>query len=145
MYHEINSDWWGIVRGTRFRCTQCGACCEKPGHVYFSRDEVKPIAQYLGTTPRRFLRKYAKKLPNGDGYELRMTPQGHCPFYLTDENSCGVHPAKFVQCRTYPFWPEHVENPGAWAEARRECEGIGKGPKVLKRDARACLQESAGV
>ena len=44
MTDRLNPDWWEILRGSRFRCTQCGRCCEQPGHVYFNREEVEPIA-----------------------------------------------------------------------------------------------------
>ena len=145
MTDRLNPDWWEILRGSRFRCTQCGHCCERPGHVYFNREEVGPIARYLGIPVRRFLSKFAKKSAGERGYELRMSPRGVCPFYREEENTCGIHPVKFVQCRTYPYWPENVESPAAWAEVRRECEGIGQGERVRKRDVREDLEESARV
>ena len=145
MDHPINPDWWDVVRGERFRCTQCGRCCEQPGHVYFNPEEIEPIARFLQISVRRFLRKYAKRLIGERGYELRMNPQGICPFYREEEKICGIHPVKFVQCRTYPYWPENVESPAAWEDVRQECEGLGQGERVRKRDVRDHLQDSAGV
>ena len=65
MTDRLNPDWWEILHGSRFRCTHCGRCCERPGHVYFNREEVGPIARYLGIPVRRFLSKFAKKT-NGE-------------------------------------------------------------------------------
>jgi Fe-S-cluster containining protein len=143
MYYSINPQWWELLRGERFHCTQCGICCERPGFIYFHREEAALIARHLGMSLRGFLRKFGKKQEDGNGYEVRLVSEGMCPFYLKAEKTCGIHPVKFVQCRTYPFWPENVAGPDTWAETRRECEGIGQGPKVVKRDAWDSLEKSA--
>lgn len=143
MAYPINPDWWTIVRGTRFECTQCGKCCERPGHVYIHADDIEPVAGYLGLTTRRFMKKFADKLKGSGGYTLRMDNRGDCPFYCAEDKTCGIHPVKFIQCRTYPYWPEHVETPAAWSEVREECEGIGRGRRIRKGEVRYCLEESA--
>ena len=61
---------------------------------------------------------------------------GNVPFLVTEGDShgtqggCGIHPAKPTQCRTFPFWPELVEDPRAWKLTARFCPGIGKGPLI---------------
>ena len=143
MNYKINPDWWTILRGTRFECTQCGKCCERPGKVFVKPDEIEPVAGFLGLTTRQFIKKFTRKIKEYDGYTLRMDPQGQCPFYSTNDNTCGIHPVKFIQCRTFPFWPEHVETPDTLSATKEECEGIGRGNLICKESTQSCLKESA--
>ncbi len=31
------------------------------------------------------------------------------------------------QCRTWPFWPSNLKNPGDWNKAAQKCPGINRG------------------
>lgn len=59
---------------------------------------------------------------------FRKPREKQCPFLL--EHSCSLHPAKPTQCRTFPFWPELVENRAEWNRTGEYCPGIGKGPLI---------------
>jgi len=46
--------------------------------------------------------------------------QDGCIFLNNDTNACQIYEARPVQCRTYPFWPQILQNPQLWnAECRR--------------------------
>lgn len=39
---------------------------------------------------------------------------------------CSLYSVRPVQCRTWPFWPENLENREAWDGLKEECPGIDK-------------------
>jgi hypothetical protein len=45
-----------------------------------------------------------------------------------------------LQCRTFPFWPELVDDKRQWLKTAAWCPGIGKGPLVKIETARAIAQ-----
>lgn len=48
---------------------------------------------------------------------------GACIFFK--EGKCIVYESRPEQCRTYPHWPEHL-NEASWKELAIHCPGIGK-------------------
>ncbi|NJK89137.1 MAG: YkgJ family cysteine cluster protein [Myxococcales bacterium] len=109
--------------GRRFLCTGCGECCRRPGWVFLDSAELTEIATYL-REPKAVLRRRLQLAwdRRERRYELRTTATRPCP--LLDGDRCSVHPVKPTQCRTYPFWPELVDEARHWDGAQRECEGI---------------------
>jgi Fe-S-cluster containining protein len=115
------------MRGVRFTCQSgCTNCCQQEGRVYLTEDDVVRAAKFVGMTAKAFEKKYVYRTRN----ELRFRkPRGkQCSFLL--EHGCGIHPAKPTQCRTFPYWPELVENKTAWKWIGTYCPGIGKGPLI---------------
>lgn len=115
------------MEGLRFACQPgCTRCCNQPGFVYLTEDDLRRAAQFLGMPPRQFERQYVYRTR----YRIRLRkPRGRqCPFLL--DNGCQIHPVKPTQCRLYPFWPELVESKRAWSRAARLCPGIGQGPLI---------------
>jgi len=99
--------------------------------------ELRRIAQHLGTTVRQLRAEYAiRYLPGERAYELTAGPEG-CPLLTGDH--CSVHSVKPAQCHTYPFWPELVEDRGAWHDAKSVCEGLDdpEGPIFSLAEMRA--------
>ncbi len=45
-----------------------------------------------------------------------------CP--LLRGNDCSVHPVKPMQCRTFPFWAELLDDRESWQAAKRYCPGM---------------------
>ncbi len=121
----------------RFECQPgCTNCCQQPGEVYLTAEDVPRIARHLKLTWKKFLRRYGEAV---DG-ELRLTTPPDKPCHFLLEGGCAIHEVKPLQCRTFPFWPEHVRNKRAWKLAGRNCPGIGVGPLVPKAEVRAEAQ-----
>ena len=93
------SKWWKN-EPVRFECQpDCFKCCEKPGEVYFDREDIQSAARFLNTTTKAFKAEYLKR---EDGrHSLEVQPGAPCTF-LTPQG-CGIHSAKPKQCQSYPF------------------------------------------
>ena len=111
--------------GLSFSCTRCGACCTgAPGYVWVSAREIEQLARFRGETPEEFSARYVRQV--GGSFSLIERPGGDCIFW-DKAAGCTVYPARPVQCRTWPFWPENVETPEDWEQITRICPGSGKG------------------
>jgi Fe-S-cluster containining protein len=53
---------------------------------------------------------------------LDANPDG-CPL-LTADKGCSVHSVKPMQCQTFPFWSELIEDDSAWSDAKSYCPGM---------------------
>jgi len=124
----------------RFECQSgCTKCCEQQGFVYLTESDLERLAAYLKMSPARFEKRYVYRTKNQR--RLRVPRAVQCPFLKSD--GCSVHPAKPLQCRTFPFWPELVPASGdkrEWLKTARWCPGIGKGPLVNIETARGIAQ-----
>jgi len=115
------------LRGVRFSCTECGACCTgEPGRVRVSREELKRIVAYRGESVDEALPEWAAA--NGDEVRIRERENGDCVFF--EGGRCSIHAVKPGQCRRYPFWFRNVRSEAAWVKTCAECPGIGEGPTV---------------
>ncbi|HWZ31052.1 MAG TPA: YkgJ family cysteine cluster protein [Bryobacteraceae bacterium] len=111
----------------RFECQRgCINCCDQEGFVYLTKTDLKRAAKFTGMSARAFESKYVYRTAHT--LRFRKPPDKQCPFL--EGHGCGIHPAKPTQCRTFPFWPELVEDPAAWKRTSRFCPGIGKGPLI---------------
>lgn len=125
--------------GFRFTCRPgCVNCCAQPGEVWLTEEDRDRIAAHLGLSAEAFLERYCE-----DDGDLRLTiPSSHsCHFLL--QNGCSIHDVKPVQCRTYPFWPEHVRTRASWKKLERVCPGVGVGELLPVEQVRAVAQECA--
>ena len=111
--------------GIHFECQGDGKCCVtrgKYGYVYLSFNDRKRIASHLGLSTDSFTAQYTKKV---DGlYELQYSGRD-CPFL--NNGQCGIYVARPWQCRTWPFWPENMDQEVWEKEVASWCPGIGKG------------------
>jgi len=111
--------------GLAFECTRCGACCTgAPGFVWVSMEEIERLAEFRGETVEQFSAQFVRRV--GDRYSLTEKPGGDCIFWHPSAG-CTVYPARPVQCRTWPFWPENVETEADWNHVREICPGSGRG------------------
>jgi Fe-S-cluster containining protein len=94
--------------------------------VYISEDDLKRAARYVGMSARKFEAQYVYRTAHQ--MRFRKPRNRQCPFLV--DGGCGIHPAKPTQCRTFPFWPELVEDRQEWTRTGRYCPGIGKGPLI---------------
>jgi Fe-S-cluster containining protein len=92
--------------------------------VWVSPEEIQRIAEYRGEPVEQFTARFVRRV--GDRHSLIEKPGGDC--ILWDRSAgCTVYPARPVQCRTWPFWPENVETRRDWDHVRTICPGSGHG------------------
>jgi Fe-S-cluster containining protein len=92
--------------------------------VWVSQEEIEQLAGFRGESIDEFCIKFVRQV--GDRYSLIERPGGDCIFWDA-KKGCTVYPARPVQCRTWPFWPENVETPEDWTRVRQVCPGSGRG------------------
>ncbi|HLH19987.1 MAG TPA: YkgJ family cysteine cluster protein [Bryobacteraceae bacterium] len=126
------------MEGLRFECQPgCTACCEQRGFVYVTDADIVRAAEFLGMTSEAFERRFVFRTSRRA--RLRVPRDASCHFLVA--GGCSIHPAKPVQCRIFPFWPELVESRREWHKTARYCPGIGKGPLVQIEAARELARE----
>ena len=110
--------------GLRFECIAgCTNCCRVKGYVYLTEQDVVRAAHFLQMTTDDFEARYVIRTRHV--LRFRKPPKEQCHFL--NDGGCSIHPVKPTQCRTYPFWPELVEDRRNWEEAAGTCPGIGRG------------------
>jgi hypothetical protein len=122
----------------RFECQPgCTRCCEQQGFVYLTEADLTRLAAYLGMTDAEFERRYVYRTKNLR--RLRVPRHAQCAFL--EGGGCSVHVAKPMQCRSFPYWPELVDDRKAWHKTGSWCPGIGKGELVNIEAARGLAEE----
>jgi uncharacterized protein len=122
----------------RFECQPgCTNCCTQRGFVYLNDADVARAAAFVGMSAADFERRYVYR--TSKKMRLRVAKRVRC--YFLKDGGCGIHPAKPLQCRTFPFWPELVGSAREWQRAAHRCPGIGKGPLVQIEQAREIAAE----
>ena len=108
--------------GLKFKCTGCGQCCTgSPGYVFLSKKDLETLATHFGLTEEEFLQKYTRY---DDGQYALLDREFSYDCIFLKENRCSVYGARPIQCRTFPWWIQHLRGPGDWEEAALRCEGI---------------------
>jgi len=82
-----------------------------------------------------FLDRYTRITSEGASLTERETEHGMDCVLLDRQSApgkavCSVYDARPVQCRTFPWWPEHLTSPREWQRLGRRCEGVGRGAFV---------------
>ena len=113
--------------GLRFTCQPgCTSCCGVSGFVYLTEQDLRSAAAFLGLSKRAFERRYVYRTR----HLLRLRKPRNSQCHFLQDGGCAIHPAKPTQCRTFPFWPEHVGTRGGWRKLKSYCPGIGQGDFV---------------
>ena len=122
----------------RFHCQPgCTTCCDQPGFVYLTEEDIERLAAFLQMPPADFELQYVyrtRKLRR-----LRVPRHAQCSFLR--DGGCGVHAAKPLQCRTFPYWPELLKSARTWHSTGKWCPGIGKGELVNIESAQTAADE----
>jgi Fe-S-cluster containining protein len=106
----------------QFSCQRgCVKCCEREGFVYVSDQDIARLAKFLGMALADFEGQHIYRTKHTRRLRMRKA----CPFLKPD--GCSVHPVKPTQCRTFPFWPELIENRAEWQALASWCPGINQG------------------
>ncbi|MEJ7604699.1 MAG: YkgJ family cysteine cluster protein [Bryobacteraceae bacterium] len=113
--------------GLRFECVPgCTNCCRVQGFVYLTEDDLLRASKYTGLTPEAFEARFVYRTRHM--LRLRKPASSQCHFLR--ESGCSIHPAKPTQCRTFPFWPNLVEDRDNWEDTANTCPGIGRGALI---------------
>lgn len=123
--------------GIRFECQGEGNCCVSRGnygYVYLSFNDRRRLAVHFKLSTTEFTAKFTRKT---DGlYELIYADKD-CPFLKSKR--CEVYDARPRQCRTWPFWPENM-NETVWEqEVASWCPGAGKGRLYVSEEIEEIL------
>ncbi len=115
------------VGGLYFECVQCGGCCSGPGegYIWLTRPEIEIIADFLKTTPGQLRREYLRRV----GLRTSIVENSitkDCIFLQNGpgQRRCMIYPVRPSQCRSWPFWPDNLNNAGAWNKTAQKCAGI---------------------
>jgi Fe-S-cluster containining protein len=142
---------WYEPDGLRFECTMCGACCSGgEGFVLFNDAEAAAIAKRLGVSVEAFLSKFTHMTEAGRSLIEVKTLYGlDCVFLdrvtVPGKAVCSLYEDRPTQCRTFPFWPEHIESRRAWQRLNKHCEGVNKGGFVPAESIRIQRDEQRKV
>jgi uncharacterized protein len=106
----------------RWQCRRSGNCCAIPGgYVRVSAEEAAAIAAELGLTLAGFRSRYLQ----ADGERLVDGLGNRCVFLRDGAPAgCAIYPVRPAKCRTFPFWPEVLQDPALRARLERICPGI---------------------
>ena len=101
-----------------------------PGYVWVDAEEIARLAEFRGETVDAVL---AAVRPAGRR-SLQPDREARGRLHLLGQQAgCTVYPARPVQCRTWPFWPENIETPEDWEHVTRGLPRLGRGPVVQPR------------
>lgn len=121
-----------------FGCTGCGACCTRPGAVFFTPLDIDRLAQWYEVSPEQIREGLLDETEDGE-FLVIVEEDTLCPFYEVETDGCIIHPVKPIQCRTYPFWPELVHEKSAWEQEAQHCPGIHQGRSWQPEEVRRLL------
>ena len=132
------------IEGLRFECTACGKCCKNHGdgyeYVFSTRAERKRIASHLGLSLRAFEAEYTTKVAG----RLSFTFKGDACVFLED-GKCSIYAFRPLQCSTFPFWPELLEDRDTWEkDVASFCPGAGQGTLHDVAEIRAVAAKFGG-
>jgi len=110
--------------------------------VYVNDADIARLCEYLDMSVRRFEKRYVYRTAHTA--RLRKprggrSPHAQCPFLTA--HGCSVHSAKPTQCRTFPFWPELLDDAKEWRATAQWCPGMKSGELVQIEHARAQAEE----
>jgi len=126
-------------KGLRFGCTQCGhCCCQFPGYVWVTPEEIAKIAAMRGLSVDEFGRRYLRKI--GSRYSLVEDSRNRCVM-LGEDNRCTVYAERPSQCRTFPFWTSAIRTEKTWNALKEFCPGVDHGPLHGIAEIRATVQK----
>lgn len=86
--------------GTYYVCQRCTACCRWPGDVRLEKDEIAPIAEFLGLGEAEFIEKFTRLRTNRQGLSLIEQDDHAC--IMLEGGGCRIHPVKPSQCAGFP-------------------------------------------
>lgn len=125
--------------GLKFSCQSCGKCCQGPGgYVWLNEQEISCFSEKIGISEKEFLKKYVR---NAYGrYALIDNNLGACIF-MNEDGTCKYYNERPSQCKTFPWWPEIIENKEEWESNPYNCPGIGIGRLYTEEEIEEALKD----
>lgn len=114
-----------------FECQGTGKCCVSRGDVGFvfltALDRLR-LATFTGKPVAEFAEEawfdYTRFSKGKTKQWFLIGGEKQCRFL--EGGKCSVYEARPTQCRTWPYWPEHM-NEKSWKAVAKFCPGVGKG------------------
>ena len=121
--------------GLRFECQRCSGCCRhEPGYVFLSKNDLEMLCSELDMPENEFLQEFRRTIDLGGINRISLLEKKNFDCIVWSEDGCRVYNARPVQCRTFPFWINYLEDEEAWLSLSKDCPGIGKGDIVSKEE-----------
>lgn len=141
-----NSPWY--KDGIQFQCQGSGKCCTSHGEhgsVFLSAADLKTFVSYFKTTPKKFKQIYCEPQQRDDDVVRLKDAEGTEDCIFLKNKKCSVYEARPTQCRTWPFWPDHM-SPKKWKKTVVDfCPGVNKGKVFTLPEIQKNLDEQAAV
>jgi uncharacterized protein len=83
-----------------YECQRCTACCQWPGQVKLSDEEIARIAAFKGLGEHDFIQQFTRLRNDRRGLALLDKQNGECIFL--ESGGCAIQPVKPQQCRDFP-------------------------------------------
>ncbi len=106
--------------------------------MWVNRHEISAIAKFLKLQVANFAKEYLRQV--GRRTSLIEKANHDCIFW---DRGCTIYPVRPTQCRTFPFWREHVRRHESWRELSRECPGVHQGRHYSAAEIE-CLKRGQG-
>ena len=119
--HQVESSLDGDQ--FRFGCTGCGKCCEGPGVIYFTADDLKNIQNELKLNEEEW-RILRSRLVQREKNNLYLHQTDTACIFLTKDGLCSIYNVRPLQCRTYPFWTSVFESRASYQSFKEFCPGV---------------------
>ena len=83
-----------------YQCQRCTKCCQWPGDVNLTEDDLTGIAAFLGLSELAFVHEHTRVNKRRTGLSLLEKPNGECIWL--DGIDCRLQAAKPDQCKGFP-------------------------------------------
>ena len=121
--------------GLRFTCTRCSRCCRhETGYVFLSEKDIQRFSSYFSLNRNDFIEKYCIRVNFGFSERISLKEQENFDCVFWKHGICSVYEARPLQCRAYPFWPQHLDSAESWNSLEKECPGINIGKRHSSAD-----------
>ncbi len=139
-----NAPWY--KDGIQFQCQGSGKCCTSHGEhgsVFLSAKDLRTFVSYFKTTSKKFKEQYCE--PSSPEVVRLKDREGSEDCIFLKDKKCSVYEARPTQCRTWPFWPDHM-SPKKWKQTVVDfCPGVNKGKVHSLPEIQKNLAQQAAV
>ena len=99
------------------------------------------MANGLAMDRQKFIETYCRLVDIGQMKMVSLLEKDNYDCIFLTDKGCMVYPYRPVQCSTYPFWANVLENRETWEEEGRHCPGINKGAIHSRKEIEKCLED----